>query len=113
MKYVLYILVTVLLPVQLNAQTDSLINALKETASENTIEVDERIAAYNQLTTVYYNIDIKKARAYCKNAEQLAQTDTLSLGMCNVYVNRALLDFSKGFYNGAIENLVKARKILT
>lgn len=110
MKYLLYICLFIFLP-SIFAQSTTYIKGLKTQATDDNIDKADRIVAYNQLTTIYYNRDIKKAKRYCKNALKLAQDDSLSIGMGNVFNNQALLSFGAGEYEKAISQTIYAINI--
>jgi len=93
------------------AQSSSLIKELKEQALNKEVDRIKRIAAYNQLTTIYYNRDVKRAKRYCEEAYQLAQKDSLSIGMGNVLNDQGLLSFGLGQYELAIKKVTQAIKI--
>jgi tetratricopeptide (TPR) repeat protein len=111
MKNLLYLLFLFLLPQLTFAQTKSLIKALKEQATDEKTEEVNRIAALNQLTTIYYDKNIKRAKTYCNDALKLAQKDSSSVGMCHVYNNQAMLSFGSGEYEFAISQTIQAIKI--
>lgn len=92
-------------------QSSSLIKELKEQALNKEVDRVKRIAAYNQLTTIYYNRDVKRAKRYCEEAYQLAQKDSLSIGMGNVLNDQGLLSFGFGQYELAIKKVTEAIQI--
>lgn len=93
------------------AQSTSLIKKLKEQATNKSKDEVQRVAAYNQLTAIYYNRDIQKAKRYCNNALKLAQNDSLSIGMGNVFSNQALLSYGAGQYEQAINQTIHAIRV--
>lgn len=110
MKYLFYIILFLAAQLSL-AQSSSLIKELKEQALNKEVDRVKRIAAYNQLTTIYYNRDVKRAKRYCDEAYQLAQKDSLSIGMGNVLNDQGLLSFGLGQYERAIQKVTQAIQI--
>ncbi|BDS09741.1 tetratricopeptide repeat-containing sensor histidine kinase [Aureispira anguillae] len=112
MNYFFYLLLF-FLPCLGAAQSTAFIKELKKEATNKNLDEVKRIAAYNQLTTIYYNRDVSKAKRYCGHALKMAQKDSLSIGMGNVYNNQALLSFGAGEYELAINQVIKAIQVAT
>jgi len=84
------------------------IKALEKQAKQSSLDDGKRLNAMNQLVEIFYNKDIKKATAYCKQALKLAKKDSTSLGMCQVYLNQSLLSFNAGRYEDALAQAIGA-----
>lgn len=93
------------------AQSNEQIQILKNQAELVQNDSLARASAYNQLTTIYYNRDLQKARRYHRNAVQLLNALPTTLEWGHACLNEAHLRYGQGRYAAAIDQAQRAHKI--